>query len=362
MRHLLRHLLPTLLFCCQLAAAADIPPYQDRFGRARPVVAVVGLNAGTELTDFMIPYGVLARSGAAEVLAVSTQAGPLHLRPALTIEAQATIAEFDQRFPAGADYVIVPAVTQPNDAKLVQWIAAQGALGATVVSICDGALVVANAGLFKDRRATAHWATASYRQQRYPDTQWLANIRYVADGKVVSSAGVSAAMPTALALVEAIAGHDRAAEVAEKLGIGDWSTAHNSDIFRPRLGVNLAAYITGYTNQWFHRTDRIGVPVAAGMDEIELAFTADAWARSKRSRVYAVADTVAPLVTRFGLTIVPDYAQSAADAPPLLPIPTAAPQALPGQALDRALAAVAERYGHRTAFLVALEFEYPSYR
>lgn len=336
----MRSLLLLLLLSSQLAAAAVIPSYQDRFGRAMPVVAVVGLNAGTELTDFMIPYGVLARSGAAEVLAVSTQAGPLHMRPALTIEAQATIAEFDERFPAGADYVIVPAVTQPNDAALVQWIAAQGALGATVVSICDGALVVANAGLFKGRRATAHWATASYRQHHYPDTQWQSNIRYVADAKVVSSAGVSAAMPTALALVEAIAGH-------------------NSDIFKPRLGANLGAYITGYTNQWFHGTDRIGLQVAAGMDEIEMAFTADVWARSKRSRVYAVASTSTPLVSRFGLTIVPDYAQSAADAPPLLPAPTMTTQAKSGQALDRALAAVAERYGRRTAFLAALEFEYP---
>jgi len=358
----MRSLLLFLLLCCQLATAAVIPSYQDRFGRAMPVVAVVGLNAGTELTDFMIPYGVLARSGAAEVLAVSTQAGPLHMRPALTIEAQATIAQFDERFPAGADYVIVPAVTQPNDAALVQWIAAQGALGATVVSICDGALVVANAGLFRGRRATAHWATASYRQQHYPDTQWQSNIRYVADAKVVSSAGVSAAMPTALALVEAIAGQDRAAALAQDIGIDDWSPVHNSDIFKPRLGVNLSAYITGYTNQWFHGTDRIGLQVAAGMDEIEMAFTADVWARSKRSRVYAVASTSTPPVSRFGLTIVPDYAQSAADAPPLLPAPTVNAQAKSGQALDRALAAVAERYGRRTAFLVALEFEYPLYR
>jgi len=214
--------------------------------------------------DFMIPYGVLARSGAAEVLAVSTQAGPLHMRPALTIEAQATIAQFDERFPAGADYVIVPAVTQPNDAALVQWIATQGALGATVVSICDGALVVANAGLFRGRRATAHWATASYRQQHYPDTQWQSNIRYVADAKVVSSAGVSAAMPTALALVEAIAGHDRAAALAQDIGIDDWSPVHNSDIFKPRLGVNLGAYITGYTNQWFHGDLAIDTLIAPG--------------------------------------------------------------------------------------------------
>ena len=210
----MRHLLLLLLFCCQLAAAVDIPPYHDRFGRTGARQHAVGNHEVGQFGACIQADNGHHRFGAAEaaeVLAVATQAGPLHMRPALTIEAQATISEFDQRFPAGADYVIVPAVTQPDDAVLVQWIAAQGAQGATVVSICDGALVVANAGLFKGRRATAHWATASYRRQHYPDTQWLANIRYVADDKVVSSAGVSAAMPTALALVAAIAGHGRAA-------------------------------------------------------------------------------------------------------------------------------------------------------
>lgn len=355
----MRKLIYLFLLIGQLATAGELPAYQDRFGRDKPVIAVVGENSGTELTDFVIPYGVLARSGAAQMLSVATQAGPISMRPALKLQPDATTSEFDQRFPHGADYVIVPAVVKPDDAALVAWVAAQGAKGATIVSICDGALIVANAGLFKGRRATAHWATESYRKEHYPDTQWVSNIRYVADGKVISSAGVSAAMPTALALIEAIAGTQRAAEVARQVGMSDWSTVHNSDIFRPRLGTNLTAYITGYTNQWFHSRDEIGVAVAPGVDEITLAFTADAWSRSKRSKVYSVAASAAPLQSRSGLTILPDRVQGAADAPALLPDTAAA--ALPGQALDRALEGLDQRYGHRTALLVALEFEYPSY-
>ncbi|WP_332851313.1 DJ-1/PfpI family protein [Duganella sp. S19_KUP01_CR8] len=355
----MRKLIYLFLLVGQLATAGEIPAYQDRFGRAKPVVAVVGENSGTELTDFVIPYGVLARSGAVQLLSVAPQTGPLSMRPALKLQPDATTAEFDQRYPQGADYVIVPAVVKPDDATLVAWVAAQGAKGATVVSICDGALIVANAGLFKGKRATAHWATESYRKEHYPDVQWVGNIRYVADGKVISSAGVSAAMPTALALVEAIAGNARATEVAQQIGVADWSTTHDSDIFRPRLGTNLTAYITGYTNQWFHSRDSIGVSVAAGVDEITLAFTADAWSRSKRSKVYTVAANAAPLQSLSGLTILPDHVQGAADAPDLLP--AGAGIALPGKALDRALEGLEQRYGRRTALLVALEFEYPSY-
>jgi transcriptional regulator GlxA family with amidase domain len=354
------YLLIIFLMCCQLAAAADLPSYQDRFGRERPVVAVVGFNGGTELTDFVVPYGILARSGAAQVLAVATQAGPLKMRPALTIQPDLSTEAFDARFREGADYVIVPAVVKPDDPALVAWIAAQGAKGATVVSICDGAFVVANAGLMRGRRATAHWASESYRKKQWPDTQWIGNVRYVADGKLMSSAGVSAALPAALALVEAIAGRERATDVARQVGVEDWSARHDSDAFRPRLGVNLGAYITGYTNQWFHSPERLGLPVAAGVDEVTLAFAADAWARSKRSRILTVAASAEPLRSGYGLTILPDRQQGAADMPEMLPADLQA--RLPGQELVHTLEAMAQRYGHRTAFLVALELEFPSYR
>jgi putative intracellular protease/amidase len=350
----MRTLFLLVLLIGRMALAGEIDPYQNRFGRDKPVIAVIAENHGTELTDFVIPYGVIARSRSAELVAVATQAGPVKMLPALSINPQATIDEFDARYPDGADYLIVPAVSKSSDPALLAWVAAQGAKGAAVVSICDGALVVANSGLFKGRRATGHWATESYRKERYPDTQWLSNVRYVADGKVVSSAGVSAAMPTALALVEAIAGRELAADLARQIGAGDWGTAHDSDIFKPRLGTNLGAYITGYTNQWFHAIDQLGLPVAAGVDEIALAYTADAWSRSKRSKVHAVAADGLPVPTLNGLALLPDGA-GVAGLRMLPPLSTTTP---PGTALDESLDAIAKRYGPGTAKLVALEFEY----
>ncbi|HWW71365.1 MAG TPA: DJ-1/PfpI family protein [Duganella sp.] len=353
----MRALILLILLIGRMAIAGEIVPYQNRFDRAKPVIAVIGENRGTELTDFVIPYGVLARSGAAQLITVATQAGPIKMLPALGIIPDATMREFDARFPDGADYVIVPAVARHDDPDLVGWVAAQGAKGATVVSICDGALVVANSGLLKGRRATAHWATETYRKEHYPDTEWIGNARYVADGKVVSSAGVSAAMPTALALVEAIAGRERADDVARQVDAGDWSTTHDSDIFRPRLGTNLTAYIAGYTNQWFHSVDKLGLPVAAGVDEIALAYTADAWSRSKRSRVYSVAADTKPVRTLHGLTLLPDSdGTETLDMLPGLSIGAAA-----AKTLDQALNSIAGRYGNRTARLVALEFEYPGW-
>lgn len=346
------------------AATSHIARWQPRFGRARPVVAVVGENgsadSSTELVDYVMPLGILRASDTAEVFALATTTAPLAMRPALRIQPQATVAAFDARYPEGADYVIVPAVSHPRDPALLAWLTAQGAKGATLVSICDGALVVANTGLMDGHRATAHWDTQALRAKHYPQVAWMKNVRYVADGRIVSSAGISAAMPTALALVEAIAGTPRAAAVARALGVTDWSDAHDSDRFLPRWGNLRALLATNYTNHWLHRVQRIRLPVAGGVDDIALALAADAYSRTGRSRVYTVAASLEPLPTRHGLLLLPDLRTDAAPAREdrELSWPASIPPAL---VLDRALADIAGRYGRTTAYGVALDLEYPGF-
>ena len=352
-----RPVVPSMSAVVGHASMERIAPWRSRFGRNRPVVAIVGNNSGTELVDFVIPYGVLMASDAADVITVATQPGPITMRPALTLQPMTNTHDFNARYPDGADYVIVPAVVDRQDPRLLGWIAGQYRRGATIVSICDGALVVANAGVSKDHVATAHWATESLRAQTYPDTHWVKNVRYVADGRVVSSAGISAAMPTSLALVEAIAGHARAAAVAKELGVADWGTQHDSDAFQPRFGTNLTAFAaTNYTNHWFHSMQRIGVPVTSGVDEIALAVTADAYSRTGRSQAYALAASKDPVKTRHGLVLLPDRVLD--DPTPLddvLPAMQAAPSA---HVFDTVLASIADRYGRKTAYGVALDFEY----
>ena len=343
-----------------IASVADgsIPTYQARFGRQRPVIAIVGENSATELTDFVIPYGVLAASGVAEVITVSTQPGALRMRPALTVQTQDTIAGFDARFPGGADYVIIPAVVKYNDPALLAWVKAQGAKGSTLVSICDGAVVIAATGLMDGHRATAHWASEKFRRKKFSAVTWIADIRYVADGKIVSTAGISAAMPVSLALVEAIAGRDRALALATELGVSEWSTAHNTAPFRPRFGVNLRALISvNYTNGWFRSTEMIGLPIAAGVDEIALAVTADAYTRTGRSMVHALSVSAEPVRTRHGLVVIPDTLTGGGHhMDRMLPAPDSTPS---GQWLAKSIEGIMQLYGRTTAYGVALDFEYP---
>lgn len=357
-RLLLLSLCLSLLLDTNGLLAATQPPISDeaiaayvpRHGRTRPVIAVLGENRMTELVDFVVPYGILKRAAIAEVLAVAPESGAIKMLPALSFAADASTAEFDTRYPQGADYLIVAATHHNDDSRLLTWIRAQASKGATVLGICDGVFSLAHAGLLDDRRATGHWYSASERHAQFPQTQWLEQRRYVVDGAVISSSGVSAAMPVSLALVEAIAGPTQAQQLADELGMSDWSAAHDSRIFT----LYRADYLTLAGNWlafWAHET--LAIPVHTGIDEIALALSADAHARTYRSQVLSIA--TAPLLTRGGLRLVPDQAHSEPSMRTLRI--TNGPAS---HALQQALANIASQHGPATARLVALQLEYPS--
>jgi transcriptional regulator GlxA family with amidase domain len=318
--------------------------------RARPVVAVVAHNDGTETTDFIVPYGVLAGSGAAEVIAVAPEDRAIRLTPALAVEPQMTIAAFDARYPAGADYVVVPRLDKPEDETVVRWIQGQAGTGATIVGVCDGAKTVAAAGLLDGRAATGHWFTIGDLAKAHPTMRRVRDRRYVADRGVVTTTGVSASLPVSLALVEAIAGRERAAALAAELGAAAWDERHDSAAFR----LDPAAKATGERNRALGQVDVWTVPVTAGVDEIALAFTADAWSRTFRSKALAVAAEQGTVRTRRGLVLVPDAGAAAGRLDRRL----ALDRSRPADSLRRALVAIGRRYGEDTASFVALQLEY----
>ena len=97
-----------------------------RRSAARPLIAVIGINDATETTDYLVPTGILRRADVADVVMLATDPGPVQLYPALKVEPDATIAEFDAAHPEGADYVIVPAMSRDDDPAALAWIQEPG--------------------------------------------------------------------------------------------------------------------------------------------------------------------------------------------------------------------------------------------
>lgn len=86
-----------------------------------------------------------------------------------------------------------------------------------VASVCTGAFVLAAAGLLRDKRATTHWARCATLARRYPEVRVESAPIYVRDGDIWTSAGVTAGIDLALALVEEDFGRELASEVARWL-------------------------------------------------------------------------------------------------------------------------------------------------
>jgi transcriptional regulator GlxA family with amidase domain len=86
-----------------------------------------------------------------------------------------------------------------------------------ITSVCTGAMLLAQAGLLDGRRATTHWRYARRLQQMRPAIKVEPDLIYVADGPVWTSAGVTAGIDLALALVEADHGVDMARAVSREL-------------------------------------------------------------------------------------------------------------------------------------------------
>jgi len=100
-----------------------------------------------------------------------------------------------------------------KDAVHLDWVRAQRAEVPLLASVCTGSLVYAAAGLLTGRRATTHWASLNLLSELDPTVITDVDSRFVDDGDLVTSAGVSAGIDMALHLVARLAGRDRSREV-----------------------------------------------------------------------------------------------------------------------------------------------------
>jgi transcriptional regulator GlxA family with amidase domain len=99
------------------------------------------------------------------------------------------------------------------DEAQLDWIRGQREHVPLLTSVCTGSLVYAAAGLLSGRPATTHWASLDLLSELDPTIEIRPADRYVDDGDIVTSAGVSAGIDMALHLVDRLAGTDRAREV-----------------------------------------------------------------------------------------------------------------------------------------------------
>ena len=185
-------------------------------------IAILALP-GAQLLDVSGPLDVFAQANAElgrEMYAlnvVGCESGPIRSSSGVRLLPDLVVGEAMQRLNtllvAGAPHasrVILSAST-------LQWVRSTARVAKRYGSVCTGAFILAAAGLLDGRRVTTHWAAARQLQQAYPRVTVEEDALYVRDGKVRTSAGVTAGLDLALSLVEEDLGREVATSVASQL-------------------------------------------------------------------------------------------------------------------------------------------------
>lgn len=125
-------------------------------------------------------------------------------RPLRSTTGFGVVTEGDLSLLGAADTVVVPAAlavfSEPPEQALAE-LRAAAERGARVISVCTGAFALAHAGLLDGRRATTHWAFAEEMARRFPAVDVDAGALYVDEGRVMTSAGLSAGIDLCLHVI-----------------------------------------------------------------------------------------------------------------------------------------------------------------
>jgi transcriptional regulator GlxA family with amidase domain len=130
----------------------------------------------------------------------------------LQVKPQATISNHPP-----LDILLVPGGNVTDvmaDPQVVDWIVQQDQHTKLTTSVCTGALVLAKSGLLSGHRATTHWSAIQLMQERYPDIEVLSDARFVDEGHIITSAGISAGIDMSLHIVSRLFGEEAAAQTA----------------------------------------------------------------------------------------------------------------------------------------------------
>jgi len=174
--------------------------------------------APIQILDLTGPFEIFSRTGGYRVqLATTAEDGCVRSSCGLTI----TNAVPYHRIRAPIDTLLIPggegAEALICDDKFLSWLAATGSKARRTGSVCTGAFLLAACGLLDGRRAVTHWSYCTKLARDFPKVKVEQDPIYIKDGSLYTSAGVTAGLDLALALVEEDRGRDRALSVARDL-------------------------------------------------------------------------------------------------------------------------------------------------
>ncbi|WP_392545305.1 DJ-1/PfpI family protein [Oryzobacter telluris] len=351
------------------------PASEDQF-----VVAVALGATGTVGSDALAPYEVFASSPRFVVYTIAATPGPAPTQGGPDIVPVYTFSDTATGRAPRPDVVVVPAVNEPGstqEAPLRAWVTDQAQGGAHILGVCYGSGVLAETGLLDGRTATSHWSRITQLTAAHPNVTWVRGRRFVQDGPITTTAGVTSGIPGALRVMTDLAGPDEATRVGRRVGYPNWSVSEPTDIPVQSFSTRDVPVALNAVLPWGRPI--VGVALNDGVGEIDLASIFEVYDVSYAARAVPISVS-GTITTRHGL-VVRTNTLTDTPTPTRLAVPGPAGTAgldprvhewgaerhLPVDAVhvtapgfDGALQYLASRAGHTTAVSAAKLIDYPT--
>jgi putative intracellular protease/amidase len=232
MNHFQKPLMKSILLVALLGSARTRGCAQPR----QQYNIAIFLYQGVELLDFAGPGEAFSATPGFNVYTVSVDGKQLVSQGFVSITPQYSL----ENAPT-PDIAVFPGGSvgeSSKDQKILDWINSLAAKGTTVMSICNGAVIVAKTGLLNGLTVTTHHEAIAGLRKLLPQSTVLDDAKYVDNGNIITTAGVSSGIEGALHVISRIKGKDVARSVAVYMEYNKWT---------PEEGLTL------YKNEWLEK-------------------------------------------------------------------------------------------------------------
>ncbi|MFK3936370.1 DJ-1/PfpI family protein [Alkalihalobacillus sp. NPDC078783] len=188
-----------------------------------PQTVLIFLFNEVEVLDFAGPFEVLSLAQKNNrpffnVQTISETGEAIRARNGLTVQPDYSF----NTWKGDPDLVIIPGgygarEIEIHNQQVLNWVKEMYTRTSILASVCTGAFLLSETGLLNGRSATTHWASLDRFEVDYPDVYVKRDVKFVDEGELITSAGISAGINMAFHLVKKIVGVESARETAKRM-------------------------------------------------------------------------------------------------------------------------------------------------
>lgn len=277
---------------------------QPTFDSTKKTVIIMANNDGTEVFDMMAPFYLFNATEKANVYIVAGNKYPVTAVKGFFVLPHYSLEEFDVTG-IRADIIVIPNLSTKNvqyqDEVIVPWIKKHYQPTTTMLSVCDGSKTAAATGIYDGKPLTTHASDYEAIKRQCKKPGWVKNVSVTSSENLFSTAGVSNAVEGCLAVIDRVFGKEIMLQVLKDINYPH----HSPKMEHQSIAINFNNKLTVGNKVIFRKNKRIGVLLQNGLNEFDLASVTDTYNRTFPASIESFATDGKPVISKYGLTIIP---------------------------------------------------------